>query len=148
MHKDSCLRPDRLSLTTNTTDNNVTLSIQDNTVVKLNSVARSEACRRIRMKEKVATESVIILGTYFIVSYGSFLVLQYFMPTQFYKVFSLHKYNTLLLVHLLLIVNSALNPLVHYWRNLHVRHRINTIVLTAASRSCSWNSTTYRNTSR
>jgi len=85
-------------------------------------------CKRMRLKERVATESVVILGSYFIVTFGSFIVLQYFMPVGFYLVRSGFKYNTLLLIQLLLLLNSTLNPLVHYWRNQKVRQRVNSLL--------------------
>ena len=88
----------------------------------------TEQCNRIKMKDKVATESVVILGSYFTITFGSFIVLQYFMPVGFYLVSSETKYNTLLLIQLLLLLNSTLNPLVHYWRNRKIRAMVNGVL--------------------
>ena len=92
------------------------------------NMLRKDPCRRGRHKERIACESVLILGSYFILTLGTFTVLQYFMPPSFYQVKSEVKYNTLLLVQLLLLLNSTLNPLVHYWRNPKIRTRVNSLL--------------------
>ena len=114
-----------VSLTTITDD---TLTETENSVSNLNGVKNQGYCKRLKVKEKVATESVVILGSYFIATYGTFIILQYFMPVGFYTVTSVTKYNTLLLVQLLLPLNSSLNPLVHYWRNAKIRRRVNRLL--------------------
>ena len=103
-------------------------SQQKTTAYLTNLQLHSEQCNRIKMKDKVATESVVILGSYFTVTFGSFIVLQYYMPSGFYLVRSETKYNTLLLIQLLLLLNSTLNPLVHYWRNSKIRNMVNGLV--------------------
>ena len=115
-----------VSLTTITDD---TLTETENSVSQLNGKNHGY-CKRLKIKEKVATESVVILGSYFIATYGTFIILQYFMPVGFYRVTSVTKYNTLLLVQLLLPLNSSLNPLVHYWRNAKIRRRVNRLLQT------------------
>ena len=128
MRKDRPAAPSRMatdvSLTTITDD---TLTETENSVSNLNGKNQGY-CKRLKVKEKVATESVVILGSYFIVTYGTFIILQYFMPVGFYTVTSITKYNTLLLVQLLLPLNSSLNPLVHYWRNAKIRRRVNRLL--------------------
>ena len=127
---EQCSRKERtvteVSLTTITEETDVTAEATAAYLNTLNS--HKDYCRRVRLKERVASESVVILGSYFTLTFGTFIVLQYFMPPGFYQVKSELKYNTLLLVQLLLILNSSLNPLVHYWRNPKVRRRVNSLL--------------------
>lgn len=127
--KDSRLQEGGTAEVSQTTITEDTENTTEITAAYLNNLnVHKDYCRRVRMKEKIATESVVILGSYFTLTFGSFIVFQYFMPPQFYDVVSVTKYNTLLLVQLLLLLNSTLNPLIHYWRNPKIRRRVNTLL--------------------
>ena len=48
------------------------------------------------------------------------------------------KYNTLLLIQLLLLLNSTINPLIHYWRNRKIRGGVNSFVRAVVSAGTGW----------